>query len=159
MYLAFPYRYVPNVEVIHRNIEIAAEQDVRIYIARLVEKPSKTLDPIQLESEFVAPELAPVRDVRVDDTNTVDGPGDQTLMRFVVIVEEILDGVMDTSRLSRAVVTFEHKRRSIRRFHARPESFRRSSLSLKTDNADVRRLSQREAGPADDGWSDVQVRF
>src|SRR5215218_1602061 len=95
MYLAFPDGSVPNIEIFHRYVEIAAQQNIGIDVAIFVEKTAKPLKPIELEIKFVAPKLAAVRNVSINNADTVHGPGDQTLVRFVIIVEEIFLHVGD----------------------------------------------------------------
>ena len=55
MQLAFPEPDVPDVALVGRDIKIAAQQNIRIFIAGFVEKPPQALQPIQFKSEFIRP--------------------------------------------------------------------------------------------------------
>src|SRR3954463_8236296 len=90
MYLALPKRRVPNVERIGRHIEIAAEQNVTAGFAGLVKKISQTLQPVELEFEFIAPQLRPIRDISVDDPYAIYRRRYKAFLRFVIVVGEIL---------------------------------------------------------------------
>src|SRR5688572_13111911 len=95
MDLSLPCRNVPNVKFVRRDVEIAAKQDIFIFVASFVEESTKPLQPVKLEMEFIAPKLAAVRNVRVHDTNPVYRRRDQAFRGFVVVIEVILLNILD----------------------------------------------------------------
>lgn len=95
MELAFPLRDTPDVKVLHRDVEIAAEKHVAFRRAIIVKEPPKPLKPIELEGELVGPKLGAVRDIGIDDADAIDGPRDQALWRFPVVIGKPFYDVRD----------------------------------------------------------------
>ncbi len=95
MQLAIPMRNAPDIKLIHCNIEIATQQDVFVRLAGLIEKAPEPLEPIELKRKFIRPKLGAVRDVSVNDAHALDGRGDQTFRRLVVIVIETFLDIFD----------------------------------------------------------------
>src|SRR4030095_51676 len=95
MDLAFPCRDAPDIEIVHRNVEVTTEKNIRIDVTVCVAKSTQSLKPAELEIKLIAPQLAAIWNVCVDDSNSVYRSGDQTLRRFVIIIEEIFLNVLD----------------------------------------------------------------
>src|SRR5438105_1428784 len=77
-----------HITLFWRNIEIAAEHQPLLWIARFIQIAPQLPQPFELEPILVRSDFRAVGDVNVDHSDRPDGGSDQTFRRIRRIIRE-----------------------------------------------------------------------
>jgi len=76
---------VVNVTIFRRHIEVAAKHYPVAWLVVVVKKRAQSFHPVKLEGKLLRPNGLTVWNIDVNDTNAVDGGGEQTRVRALLI--------------------------------------------------------------------------